>query len=401
MFEAFSVNLRHLRALPAIAEKGSMNAAAEAIGISQPALAQGLAKLEAHYDAPLFVRAAGGMKPTEAGQQVIERARAVQARLALAMRSLPRGNRRGFERAENLLTATQIRALLCLADGGSFLGASRASGTSQPALHRAVRELEAICGVRLAARQGQRVVLTDHGRRLSRHLRVVGAELAAAAQDLAGDQGTGHIRIGAMPLCRARLLPAAIARMAIEVPDFTFDVAEGSYTELIEPLRDGRIDMAIGALRAPCPPDLRQHPLVADRLAVIARHGHPLARQADITLDALREFSWIVGREGSPLRGHWQNLFGDDLPEAPIECGSVMTIRGILAETDMLTLLSPEQIALETRSQVLTTLDLTLPSATRTIGISVRDDWRPTRLQRLFLDRLEEVARAQDIPKNQ
>jgi LysR family transcriptional regulator, regulator for genes of the gallate degradation pathway len=66
MLHAFAYNLRHLRALPAIAEQGSMSAAAQAIGLSQPALAQGLAKLEEQFGTPLFVRAPDGMHRCEA-----------------------------------------------------------------------------------------------------------------------------------------------------------------------------------------------------------------------------------------------------------------------------------------------------------------------------------------------
>lgn len=390
MAEAFAYNLRHLRALPAIAERGSMSAAANAIGLSQPALAQGLAKLEDQFGVRLFERAPDGMKPTAEGRLILDRVRPALARLAAAMRSLPRSSRRGFERAENLLTSTQIRGLLSLADGGSFLGAARATGTSQPALHRAVRELEAICGLPLAERRGQRVALTDHGVKLARAFRLADADLAAARQDLDADEGEGTIRIGAMPLCRALLLPAAVSGMIRRSPNFHFDIAEGSYGELVEPLREGRLDMMIGALRDPGPPDLVQRPLFVDRLAVAARNDHPLAGPDPVTIQALTAFPWIIGRAGSPLRAHWEQLFGQGPhPPTPIECGSVMAVRGILVESDHLTLLSPDQIALELRAGLLAIIPTDLPAAERTIGVIHRADWRPTRLQADFLQLLE------------
>lgn len=400
MLDGFTFNLRHLRALSAIAERGSMSAAAEAIGLSQPALAQGLAKLEEQFETRLFERAPDGMRPTPQGQLVLDRVRPALARLTAAFRALQRTGRYGFQRAENLVTSTQIRALLSLADGGSFLGAARVAGTSQPALHRAVRELEAICGLPLAERRGQRVSLTDQGQKLTRAFRLAGAELLAARRDLAGDQGKDEIAIGAMPLCRALLLPAAISRMIRGAPSFRFDIAEGSYGELVEPLREGRIEIMIGALREPCPPDLEQQPLFVDRLIVAARSDHPLAGMANPTLDQLRAYPWIVGRQGSPLRAHWRRLFeGQPPPEAPIECGSVMAIRGILLDSDYLTLLSPDQIALELRSGLLTILAINLPTAERTIGVISRADWRPTRLQRVFVETLKVTALAGKVPE--
>lgn len=400
MLDGFAYNLRHLRALPAIAERGSMSAAAEAIGLSQPALAQGLAKLEQQFEARLFERAADGMRPTAEGELVLERVRPALTRLASTFRSLPRTGRRGFQRPENLVTSTQVRALLSLADGGSFLGAARATGTSQPALHRAVRELEAICALPLAERRGQRVSLTEHGLKLTRGFRLAGAELLAAREDLAGDRGGGEMAIGAMPLCRALLLPAAISRMTRAVPSFRFDIAEGSYGELVEPLREGRIEIMIGALRDPCPPDLQQQPLFVDRLVIAARKGHPLADSDRLTLGELAAYPWIVGRQGSPLRAHWLRLFESrPLPAAPIECGSVMAIRGILLDSDSLTLLSPDQIALELRTGLLTILPSELPHAERTIGVITRAEWRPTRLQRAFVETLKETALSNKAPE--
>jgi DNA-binding transcriptional LysR family regulator len=330
---------------------------------------------------------------------VTARALAALTRLAAAMRSLPRGRLRGFERAEHRLTSTQIRALLSLAEGGSFLGAARATGTSQPALHRAVRELEGLCGVALCERRGQRVGLTDQGAKLARQFRLASADLLAARQDLAVSEGEGRIVIGAMPLCRALLLPRAIARMTRAHPDFRFDVAEGSYTELIEPLRDGRMEIAIGALREPCPPDLREEALFVDSLAIAARKQHPLAREGRIDRERLAQFPWIIGRAGSPLREHWERLFDGEHPPAPIECGSVMAIRGVLLESDFLTLLSPDQIALELESGMLTTLETTLPDAQRTIGVISRADWLPTLLQRRFLDLLKALGSGRDTPE--
>lgn len=398
----FDLNLRHLRAVPLIAELRSMSAAADAIGLSQPALAQGLAKLEKQFGAELFVRRPLGMTPTEGGTLVIERVRAALARLALAMRRADRTPRRGFDRADNLLTSTQVRAFLAVADAGSFIGAARATGVSQPALHRAVRELEDLADVVLAERQGRGIALTEQGKRVAGQFRLAAADLRTALEE-AGSGGTGtRLAIGAMPLCRALLLPKAVAALIRAAPSSRLDIAEGSYAELIDPLRDGRIDLMIGALRDPGPADLNQQPLFVDRLMVVARGGHPLAGRRNVTAVAMSGYPWIVGRKGSPLRGHWETLFGlaeTERPDAPIECGSVMAIRGILLESDFLTLLSPDQIAMELRSGLLAAIAAELPPTARTIGAITRADWRPTRLQRQFLELLGQAANREEVPE--
>jgi DNA-binding transcriptional LysR family regulator len=76
----------------------------------------------------------------------------------------------------------------------------------------------------------------------------------------------------------------------------------------------------------------------------------------------------------------------------PIECGSVIVIRQILIETDFLTLLSPDQVALELKAGWLSKICEAPPSLRRTIGITTRSGWRPTAMQQAFLDILRAVS---------
>lgn len=388
---AFDLNLRHLRGVVAIQQKGSVSAAAELVHLSQPALTQGVAKLEAQLDTPLFTRRAGGMDATVAGAALAARSLAAFAHLAGAVRS---GRR--FTSPEGLMTATQARAFLALADAGSFVGAAAATGLSQPAIHRAVRDLEQVCGQALVDRHGRGIALSRAGLRLARGVRLARGEIAAAIAEITTREG-GSVVIGAMPLSRAMLVPRAIAQTVVEAPHVEIDVIEGSWRELVEALRDGAIDLTIGALRPePGPPDLQQTPLMTDRLMIVGRAGHPLAGVAAPTPGQLAGFPWVVSHAGAPLRALWERLFGaGPLPHAPVHCGSVMVIRGILAESDFLTLLSPQQVALEVTSGVLVAIGPEPEMSGRTIGVTTRRDWRPTRAQARFLDALQRAATGQ------
>jgi DNA-binding transcriptional LysR family regulator len=401
MIEPFDLNLRHLRALPAITASGSVRAAAEAVSLSQPALTQGLAKLERQLGVTLFDRRSDGMAATEGGRLLADRAAAAFERLGRAVRDASGHASRGFARAERLMTATQLRAFLALADAGSFTGAASATALSQPALHRAVRDLEQVGGFALVERRGRGIALTPAGRRLARGVRLVRADIAAGIAEIAPAEGDGRVVVGAMPFCRASLLPAAIARLLQETPRLRLDIAEGAWRELVEPLRDGAIDLMIGALRDPCPPDLTQHALLVDRLVVVGRADHPLVRVTSPGLDALAAFPWIVGRLHSPLRIHWERLFaGRALPPAPIECGSVLAMRGILQRSDCLTLVSPAQVVVELSGGLLARIGPPLVGHERTIGITTRADWRPTPVQHRFLHHVEAVA-AETLQENQ
>ncbi|NWK95790.1 LysR family transcriptional regulator [Sphingobium lactosutens] len=389
--DPFDLNLRHLRALLAIREHGGITAAADAVSLSQPALTQGLAKLERQFGYTLFERRSGGMVATPMGEIVIERAQAALEHLSAGAKGLSAV----FLHPERLMTMTQLRAFLALAEAGSFASAAQGTGLSQTAVHRAVGDLEQMIGGKLVERRGRVVWLNPAGKRLARGTRLAVAEISAAIADLGLDSGSGSelIAFGALPLSRPYLVPAAMGRLTREEPRAAFKVLEGSWRELVEPLRDGVIDMIVGALRPYEIADLYQMPLVEDRLVIAAGSGHPLAQVSAPTMAQLAAYPWIVAPANSPLREQWQQLFADQpQPPTPIECGSVMIIGRLLTEGHFLTLLSPDQVALQIRSGLLTQVGPPLETSRRLVGITTRRSWRPTAIQRRFLDLVKDAA---------
>ncbi|QDX25644.1 LysR family transcriptional regulator [Sphingomonas suaedae] len=400
MTRPFDLNLRHLRALGQVIAQGSLNRAAEAAGLSQPALTQGLAKLEKQLGVTLFDRHSDGVTPSPAGTALAERVDRAFGVLAAATRRSARGGTRGFARPEMLMTATQLDAFLHFADAQGFAGAAVTSGLSQPAIHRAVRELEQICATPLAERRGRGMALTPAGRTLARGVRLAAGEIAAGIAEVQDDGGAGgRVAIGAMPLSRALLLPRALALFLRDSPQAITDVVEGSWRELVDPLLDGAIDIMVGALRDVPPLGVDQVPLFTDQLAIFGRRGHPLADRA-VDMAMLATQKWVVGPAGTPLRSHWEALFGNPAPQVPVECGSVMVIRGLLAQSDLLTLLSPDQVALEVDAGMLVRIGPDLPDTVRTIGISTRSDWRPTRAQAMLIRHLRQATHDTRLQEN-
>jgi DNA-binding transcriptional LysR family regulator len=68
------VSLQQLRCVCATVERGSFTAAADALGVSQPAVAEQVRRLELALGADLFVRAGRGVVATEAGRAFVEHA---------------------------------------------------------------------------------------------------------------------------------------------------------------------------------------------------------------------------------------------------------------------------------------------------------------------------------------
>ena len=378
--DLWQFNLRHLRAIVKIAELGTMNAAAQAVNLTQPAITQALARIEELVGVALFDRQYDGMVPTEAAALLIPRIKAAHEHIA-----------------SQHVTMARLRALLALADSGSYSEASALTGLSSPSLHRAVNDLALSLRRPLVERRGKIVILTEAGRQVVLAFRLARVELETALSELEALKGyeTRSITIGAMPLSRARVLPAAITRFLRRRPQVKIRILEGSRAELVEPLRNGAIDLMIGALRTPLlEPDFVQKPLFHDQPVVIGRAGHPLASDSP-GLAGLAAFPWVIASRGAPLRESWERMFaaaGLSLPPVPVESGSVMTIRQLLMDSDFLTLLSPDQVAVEIEAGWLARIADVPAELGRTIGITTRASWRPTGVQAECIGDLEAVA---------
>ncbi|MFG2553817.1 LysR substrate-binding domain-containing protein [Streptomyces sp. NPDC048581] len=73
------LEVRHLRALCAIADTGSLHRAARQLGVAQPSLSTQLRRIEQELGGALFVRARSGCRPTPLGRLVLSRARPLVA----------------------------------------------------------------------------------------------------------------------------------------------------------------------------------------------------------------------------------------------------------------------------------------------------------------------------------
>lgn len=389
--EEWSPNLRHLRAIGVTARLGSISAASEEVHLSQPALTQGIAKVERRLGALLFTRRPDGMAPTEAGQSL---ARRVDAALEQLRDSFPADS----AGAETRISSAQMHAFLAFAAAGSFAGAAAASGIAQPTLHRAVTDLVRLYGLPLYQRVGRGVKLTPAGLQAARGMRRAAAELDAALSEigqLAGRE-VGTIRIGSMPLGRSALIPAAIAAFRKSHPSVGLEIIDGTYADLADRLKDGAIDFLFGALRGEsADPAFVEEPLFDDVLSIIARPAHPLAGGGTPDAADLARYPWIVARPDTPHHRHWERIFTQSNvapPENPVICGSVMAIRELLDLGDYLALLSPDQVHRPVSVGHLVTLGPPVDATRRLIGLTVRADFMPTPLQRRMLELVRSVS---------
>jgi DNA-binding transcriptional LysR family regulator len=90
------VTLRQLRALVTVARTGSISKAAEALSLTPPAISLQMRRLEEVAGLPLVERTAEGLRPTDAGQEILAATRHIEAALSEcgeALDALKGGNR--------------------------------------------------------------------------------------------------------------------------------------------------------------------------------------------------------------------------------------------------------------------------------------------------------------------
>lgn len=94
------LDLNLLRAFDAVLHEGSVTAAGERLGLSQPALSNALSRLRRLLDDPLFVRTPGGMRPTPFSQRLAAPVRQaldlIQTTLSQQAAFDPRTSQRSF-----------------------------------------------------------------------------------------------------------------------------------------------------------------------------------------------------------------------------------------------------------------------------------------------------------------
>lgn len=394
------LNLRHLRAFREVARRNNVSEASGYVHLSQPAITQAIAKLEDLLDIRLFDRRTDGMFVTDIGERFlarVDRALTFLARGAsAALQTAPRSRNRGFNNFDQLLTATQLRALVAVSRAKNFSLAAKQAGVSQPSLHRAARDMERLSGVPLFQKVSHGIQLTRSGEVLTKFVKLAQAELDQSFIEISELKGfdAGVIVIGSLPLARAFVLPRAINQLAERFPDVQVNVVDGPYDDLLHGLRHGEIDMLIGALRDPVPiDDVEQEPLFVDRLAIVARAGHPLAGMQRPSLEKMTNYGWVVPRPGAPTREHFEELMTDVKRTPPlVETSSLILARGLLLESDRLAIISAHQVRHEIDQGLLVQIPVDLSASDRPIGLTLRRDWVPTNSQQGFLDALHDAS---------
>jgi len=186
------------------------------------------------------------------------------------------------------VTLRQLRVFQSLAQTRNFSRTGEAIGLTQPAVSRAIAELERELGLRLLDRTTREVELTEAGRSLTARLERALDELDATLADVAGlaDAEGGKVRVASSPTLSAYLMPACIAACAREAPRVRFVLLDRIQQDVLESVRGGEVDFGV-VVEPSAVDDLHGEAILHDPFVLVTPARHRFARAASVRWKAL------------------------------------------------------------------------------------------------------------------
>lgn len=390
-------SLWQLRVFEAVARFENVSRASQELLRSQPAITSSIVKLEELLGVILFDRATTGTYPTAAGVSVLVRARKILTAAEQAIRAI--GTRTTVPPLviASGITRAHARAVIAMAEAKSLNGAAALLSISEASLQRAARQLEQNVGCNLYKHTARGVATTAAGAELARRLSLINSQIEALASDVERYKYPAERRVvvGVLLLDPTILLTRAIRDLNEHFRETRVAVVSGGYEALLKKLHAHDIDFIIGILKHPEYADeAYEEALYSDGYCVVARKDHPLAACSSVSVRQLREYDWILPQHGSPRRVAFEHIFVDGPPpKASIETYSLSTIRIMLAESNVLTVLSWTEALCEQRIGLLAPLSFVVAGPGPVIGLTMRKDWKANPIQGAFLDALRRAGR--------
>lgn len=197
----------------------------------------------------------------------------------------------------------QLAAFCAVVERGSFSGAAKRLGVSQPAVSQQVRALERRLGQRLLDRSGRRVEATEAGLRLYRGAqRVLAAEeqLLAEVAAAGADEVRGRLAIGASTGPGGWLVPLLLCELARAHPGVEVALSISDTHTVIARVAARELELGVVGAARPAR-GLVFEPFVRDEIVLAVPAGHRLAGRT-APLDELGGETLIEMQEGAGVR---------------------------------------------------------------------------------------------------
>lgn len=198
----------------------------------------------------------------------------------------------------------QLRHFVAVAEEEHFSRAARRSNIVQSALSTSIRTLEEELGTQLFVRTTRKVRLTEAGRVLLVHARIVldaAREASEAVARVAGLQ-RATLHLGAVPGLPTFIdIAAMLATFRERYPGIDVQLSLANAAQLQEKLREGVVDIAVLPLSEP-PVGMGTITVARDPLALVCAPGHRFAKRQSVRLHELADQGFVDFEQGWAAR---------------------------------------------------------------------------------------------------
>ena len=192
----------------------------------------------------------------------------------------------------------QLKYVCAVVDHGlNVSDAALALYTSQPGISKQIRLLEDELGLLIFVRQGKRLAaLTPAGETVvataRRALREI-ANMKRVAEEFRSES-EGTLAIATTHTQARYVLPRVLSAFAAQFPKIRVVLHQGNPSQVAEQTVSGAADVGIATESLAAEPELITLPCYRWNRCVLVPKGHPLAREAPLTLERLAQFPIIT-----------------------------------------------------------------------------------------------------------
>jgi DNA-binding transcriptional LysR family regulator len=179
----------------------------------------------------------------------------------------------------------QLEAFSAVISAGSITGAGHLLGRSQPAVTRAIQDLELELGYALFDRKGPRVTPTQRAFLLYAEVErsLVGLDAIRASARAIGLDEARPLRVAATPALAAALVPRALARTGAQAD---MHLRSAAAEQVVDALLSRAVDIGIATLPL-AHGDIDLHYLIEAPCVAVLRDDDPLAQADSLSLAQL------------------------------------------------------------------------------------------------------------------
>src|SRR5262245_17223757 len=202
-------------------------------------------------------------------------------------------------------TFRRLQVFLAVAEAGSFIGGARQLGISPPSVSQHMQALERAVGSALFSRgRGGSSSLTARGRRLYATSADIIERAEQLAQELAGDLNASRspkrrqLRVAAHRFILNEVLRRPLTNFAREHAEIELLLEAGSYSEVINELREGTIDLGF-FIAAGEKIEIPTEIVGSEPVGFYVAPSHPLAQRASVGAAELGRYPFVLARKDS------------------------------------------------------------------------------------------------------